>query len=231
MNVLWHFCTVCINTSRPRQNGRHFADVIFKCISLNENVWTSIIMSLNFAPKGPFNNIPSSVPIMAWHQPGEKPLSEPIMVSLLTHICVIRPQSFYIIATLSNYYWVVRRFSYRLNHPSNRKWYFTLNLCTRLYMHPTEEWSTKTCVPNQGKNTATFENVRSEWESSMWCYILTFTVHTFTFRITVLHLDGTCGGNHSSWTTETRHWNMLNTMAATDLAMRGTRISQAIVLS
>ena len=29
---------------------------------------------------------------MAWHRSGTKPLSEPIMVSLLTHICVTRPQ-------------------------------------------------------------------------------------------------------------------------------------------
>ena len=29
---------------------------------------------------------------MAWRRPGDKPLSEPIIVSLLTHICVSRPQ-------------------------------------------------------------------------------------------------------------------------------------------
>ena len=29
---------------------------------------------------------------MAWRRPGDKPLSEPMMVSLLTHICVTRPQ-------------------------------------------------------------------------------------------------------------------------------------------
>ena len=29
---------------------------------------------------------------MAWRRPGDKPLSEPIMVSLLTHICITRPQ-------------------------------------------------------------------------------------------------------------------------------------------
>ena len=29
---------------------------------------------------------------MAWHQPGDKPLSEPMMVSLLKHICVTQPQ-------------------------------------------------------------------------------------------------------------------------------------------
>ena len=29
---------------------------------------------------------------MAWRRPGDKPLSEPRMGSLLTHICVTRPQ-------------------------------------------------------------------------------------------------------------------------------------------
>ena len=29
---------------------------------------------------------------MAWRRPGDKPLSEPMVVSLLTHICVTRPQ-------------------------------------------------------------------------------------------------------------------------------------------
>ena len=28
-----------LNTLRQRQNGRHFADAIFKCIFMNENVW------------------------------------------------------------------------------------------------------------------------------------------------------------------------------------------------
>ena len=31
-----------VNTLRPRQNGRHFADDMFKCIFLNENVWIPI---------------------------------------------------------------------------------------------------------------------------------------------------------------------------------------------
>ena len=30
------------------RNGRHFPDDIFKCISLNENVWISIKISLKF---------------------------------------------------------------------------------------------------------------------------------------------------------------------------------------
>ena len=38
------------------------------------------------------NNIPALVQLMAWHRPGDRPLSEPVMVSLPTHICVTRPQ-------------------------------------------------------------------------------------------------------------------------------------------
>ena len=68
------------------------ADDTFKRISLNENVIISIKISLKFVPKGPINNIPALVQIMAWRRSGDKPLSEPMMVSSLTHICVTRPQ-------------------------------------------------------------------------------------------------------------------------------------------
>ena len=43
-NVVWKNTDVffivlrAINTLRPRQNGHHFADDIFKCVFLNENV-------------------------------------------------------------------------------------------------------------------------------------------------------------------------------------------------
>ena len=77
-----------VNTLRPGQSGCHFADNIFKCIFLNENVWIPIKISLKFVPKGPINNIPALVQIMAWRQPGDKPLSEPMMVRLLMHICI-----------------------------------------------------------------------------------------------------------------------------------------------
>ena len=83
---------VHINTLRPRQNGRHFADNIFKCIFLNENVWISIKISQKFIPTDLISNNPALVPIMAWRRPGNKPLSEPMTVSLPTHICVALPQ-------------------------------------------------------------------------------------------------------------------------------------------
>ena len=76
------------NTLRPRPNERHLADDIFKCIFLNENVCIPIQISLKFVPKSPNNNIQTLVQIMAWRRPGDKPLSEPMMVSLLTHICI-----------------------------------------------------------------------------------------------------------------------------------------------
>ena len=81
-----------INTLRPKRNGQHFADDIFKRIFFNESVWISIKISLKFVPKGPIDNIPSLVQIMAWRRPGDKPLSEPMMDSLPTHICVTRTQ-------------------------------------------------------------------------------------------------------------------------------------------
>ena len=84
--------TIMINTLRPRQNGRYIADDIFKRVFMNENVRISINISLKFVPKGLINNIPALVQIMAWRRPGDKPLSEPMLVSLSTHICVTRPQ-------------------------------------------------------------------------------------------------------------------------------------------
>ena len=58
--------------------------------------WTMTMCSfLEFFQKSTIltvNNIPALVQIMAWHRPGDKPLSEPMMVRLPTHICVTRPQ-------------------------------------------------------------------------------------------------------------------------------------------
>ena len=46
---------------------------------------------MKFVPGGPINNFPALVQIMAWRRPGDKPLSEPMVVRLPTHICVTRP--------------------------------------------------------------------------------------------------------------------------------------------
>ena len=111
-----------INTLRPRQNGRHFPDDICKCIFVNENVGISIKISLKFVPISPINNIPALVQIMAWRRPGDKPLSEPVMVSLLTHISVTRPQ------------WVNTTINYFNTHASLSLW--RLNAKCHLYHQP-----------------------------------------------------------------------------------------------
>ena len=54
-------CACNLNTLRPRQNDRRFADDTFKRIFLNENDRISIKISLKFVPKGPINNIPALV--------------------------------------------------------------------------------------------------------------------------------------------------------------------------
>ena len=81
-----------LNSLRPRQNGRRFEDDTFKRFFQNENVSISIKISLKFVPNAPIINIQSLVQIMAWRRADDKLLSEPMMVRLLTHICVTRPK-------------------------------------------------------------------------------------------------------------------------------------------
>ena len=56
-----------------------------KCVDFDSNF-------TEFFPKGSVDNIPELVQIMASRRPGDKPLSEPMMVRLPTRICVTRPQ-------------------------------------------------------------------------------------------------------------------------------------------
>ena len=88
-----HILETAYNTLRLRQDGRQFPDDIFKYIFLNESCCILIQSSLKFAPKGPIDNIPSSLWIMAWRCSGGKPLSGPIMwPCLLMHTCVTQLQ-------------------------------------------------------------------------------------------------------------------------------------------
>ena len=74
-----------VNTLMPKQKGRQFS---------NAFSWMKIYkFRLRFHwCLFPIDNIPALVQIMAWRRPGDKPLSEPKMVSLLTHICVTWPR-------------------------------------------------------------------------------------------------------------------------------------------
>ena len=71
---------------------RRFPDDTFERIFLKENVIILIKIYPKFVPDGPINTIPALVQIMAWRRPGDKPLSEPMLVRLLMHICVTWPQ-------------------------------------------------------------------------------------------------------------------------------------------
>ena len=86
-----HSFFLAFNTLRPRQNGHHFADDPFRCIFLNETVRIAIKFSPKFVPTCQMNNIRALGQIMTLCQPGNKPLSEPMMVRLPMHICVTRP--------------------------------------------------------------------------------------------------------------------------------------------
>ena len=65
---------------------------MFQTTFSNAFSWMKMFQLRFIVPKGPINNIPALIQIMAWCRPGDKPLFEPMMVSLPTHICVIQPQ-------------------------------------------------------------------------------------------------------------------------------------------
>ena len=88
--ILQHFeCShIEAKTKWPPILWRHF--------QMHFSEWEYVNFNYDFtevcSQYGPINNIPALFQIMAWRRPGNKPLSEPIMVSLLTHICITRLQ-------------------------------------------------------------------------------------------------------------------------------------------
>ena len=107
-----------------RQDGWHFAEDIFKCIFLNEDTWILINISLRFVPKGLINNTPAWVQIMAWHQLGDKSLSEPMLVSLLMHTGITRPQC--VNCCIQNFCWRTQTPLTELRHFS-QPWRITIS--------------------------------------------------------------------------------------------------------
>ena len=61
----------------------NLADVIFKPILLNENVWISIKISLNFVAKDPNVNKLALLQVMTCRRTGDKPLPEPMMTRFI----------------------------------------------------------------------------------------------------------------------------------------------------
>ena len=79
-----------VNSSPPGQYGRHFPNDISRCLLMNEKFCILIKVSPKFVPKCPIDNNPALVQIMAWHQIGARPLSEPMLTDSLTHVCGTR---------------------------------------------------------------------------------------------------------------------------------------------
>ena len=55
-------CILELYTLRSRQNGRHVANDVIKCVFLNENCCISIHISLKFVTTGPIDDKSASVP-------------------------------------------------------------------------------------------------------------------------------------------------------------------------
>ena len=73
----------------PGQNGRHFADDIFRCIFVNERFCISIQISLKFDPRGLIDNKPALVQVMAWRRTGDKPLPESVLTPFTDELIII----------------------------------------------------------------------------------------------------------------------------------------------
>ena len=115
------YCSVIsdVNTLTPHSLTPHFEDDIFKWIFVNENVCISIGISLKIVAMGRIDKMPALIEKMAWRRKANKPLSEPRVNSLSTHICATRPQwvkeLFHIVQEeglqpyTSSHFWAIRK--------------------------------------------------------------------------------------------------------------------------
>ena len=77
--------------------GRDKMDAISQTTFSNTFSWMKIFeFRLTFHwslfPRFQLANVPALVQLMAWRRPGDMPLSEPVIISSPTHICITRPQ-------------------------------------------------------------------------------------------------------------------------------------------
>ena len=92
------------------------------------------------------------IQIMAWRRPGDKPLSEPMMVSLLTHICVTRPQ------WVKHYRWIMKFFVQLLM--LNECFWFMIPLPTSANYLIFHSWSPCAAHP--------YPSMRFQFNQSYW---------------------------------------------------------------
>ena len=95
----WRIDSICSDLGKIILTHRSWDKIaaILQTIFSNAFSWMKMLdffikISPIFVPKGPVDYIPALVKIMAWCQPGDKSLSEPMMVSIPTHIFIIWPQ-------------------------------------------------------------------------------------------------------------------------------------------
>ena len=81
-------CEMCLLTHWGRDKMAAISQMAFS----NTFSWKKKYKFRLRFPQGTINNIPALVQIMAWRLPGDKLLSEPMMVRLPTHICITRAQ-------------------------------------------------------------------------------------------------------------------------------------------
>ena len=70
--------------------GRDKMDTILQTTFSSAFFWMKMFefrwkVSLKFVPKDLINNIPALVQMMAWRRPGDKPLSEPMIIGNMRH--------------------------------------------------------------------------------------------------------------------------------------------------
>ena len=180
-----------------------FADDIFKRIFFNGNVWILIKFSLKFVPKGPINNIPALVQIMAWRRSGNKPLSKPMMVRSTTHICITRPQ------------WVKKSYFQLLSLLNTVECHYNAVQYITV-LHTALQWQL------QNINKASNSQQTPHSSPSQASYGV-FIVRIWE-KIDCVITAPCCtqmAGNHSSWETRTSLSRMVNTMAADDQVSQG----------
>ena len=104
-----------------------------------------------FVPKGPIDNIPVLVQIMAWCRPGDKPLSEPIMwltdplgqsASISSHHENVLPRIYTHVANLSCHWFTQLFVTYSFSWPSYLHYgnVYTSKDCLYNEMCPRERW-------------------------------------------------------------------------------------------
>ena len=76
---IYIYIYICI----PAYNDQHTN--AFETVDILRG-WGESMISL-CVPNNPINNIPALGQIMAWCRSGDRPLSEPMMIKLLTHLC------------------------------------------------------------------------------------------------------------------------------------------------